>query len=107
MELGRHMLEITNRIKKLILKNEFSKAKEIAAKIEVEELQHLLHGYSYKEEINDCKIYRFITYIIKTEKNSKNIIKYHLLASRILSLAMPFLSFSFEKAIFHAKKTVE
>ena len=93
------------KIKKLILEKNFESARELILKIESKELSKLIGGLS--NETGHKNFYKFIDYLIKTEKSKKRLIGYHLIASVILSIDIPHLFYSFRKAIYHVKEAIK
>lgn len=95
----------SKKLKEMILGNKFNQARNLLLNYRYEKLSRFLGGLANETE-NEI-VYKFVQYLIEKEEIKKRLIEYHIIASTILSIDIPYLSYSFEKAIFHAKEAIK
>lgn len=98
-----------NEIIKLVGERKFAEAKKVVDDGKVVRLSGILTVTNSENELllDELLIYKFMCYLIKSEKNKEKLAEYHYETSVYLTWIVSYLPFSFKKGIFHAKKAVE
>jgi hypothetical protein len=93
------------RILDLVLQEKYREAYILIKKYPIKKINEILIDFAYSTE--DEKIYYFVLYLIKNEKNKKLLSEYHVIAAGILAIAIPYLSYSYKEASIHAREALK
>ncbi|AUM97452.1 hypothetical protein RSJ11_07650 [Clostridium sporogenes] len=90
-----------NKLKELISKGEFIKAKSIISNITKDELETILFEIACDEE-SICA-YSFICFLMMEDEN----VEYHCMASSLLNTAFPHFAGGYETSLHHIRRAIE